>query len=197
MLNTREKILDAFERFVIENNGKIPSNIELAQFAGVAKGAMYYHFKDKEALIDLIIAKFVNQMKLNCTKILSNSNMTALEKMAALFAFYLRKIKNQESFLYAKETDFPRQKILKSYIFHLTPIITNVIDEGCSQQLFNCQHPAVVAEFLLSELMISLDPTIFSFTDEELRKKMFGLSYIMEKLLETSSNSFNFFFETI
>lgn len=197
IMKTREKIITAFEKLVIDNHGRIPSNIEIAKEAKVAKGAMYYYFKDKDDLIDAVIFNSIEKMKQNCTKILSNPELDSLNKLSALFIFYLKNIKKKGTFLYSKENNLLHQKILKSYITHLTPILSEIIAEGCERDIFNCIYPSLIAEFLLSELIISLDQTVMHFTEEELKQKMTGLSYVMSKLLETDPNSFNFLFEEI
>lgn len=196
-MKTREKILTAFEEYVIKNHGKIPSNIELANYADVAKGAMYYHFKNKDDLIDSVIAMTVNKMTNSCTKILNNDKLNCLEKLSSLYQFYLNGIEKGEFFLYSNSNTIFHQKILKSYITHLVPIISNLISEGVTTKMFNCKHPAIVADFFLTELFFSLDRTIFLLTKDELKQKMIGLSYIMDKLLEAPKDSFSFLYKNI
>lgn len=195
-MNTREKILMAFENLIFENNGKVPSNIEIAKKAGVAKGAMYYYFEDKDKLIDAVILSTVDRMTKNCIKILSNSQLDSLQKLSTLFIFYLHNLRTNV-FLGSSDNNSFHQKVIKSYITHLTPVLTNIIEEGCSSGTFSCKYPALIAEFLLSELFITLDPSMIHFTHEELEQKMVGLAYVMSKLLETNQNSFDFLFKNL
>lgn len=196
-MKTREKILTAFEEYVIKNHGKIPSNIELANYAEVAKGAMYYHFKNKDDLIDSAISMSIDRMTNGCTKILNNNELNSLEKLSSLYQFYLNGIKRGELFLYSSSNTAFHQKILKSYITHLIPIVSSLISEGVNEKIFKCEYPTTVAEFFLTELIFSLDRTIFLLTKEELKQKMIGLSHIMDKLLETPSDSFSFLYKSI
>lgn len=195
-MNTREKILNAFEKLIIDKNGKVPSNIEIANSAGVAKGAMYYYFKDKDSLIDAVVLNNVSQMTNNCTKILSNPQLDSLQKLSALFTFYLQTL-STNAFLHSATNNTFHQKVLKSYIVHLTPILTEIIEDGCNHNVFNCKYPSLIAEFLLSELLITLDQSLIRFTQEELKQKMMGLAYIMSKILETPPNSFDFLFTNL
>ncbi|CAB3752339.1 MULTISPECIES: TetR/AcrR family transcriptional regulator [Burkholderia] len=48
---TREAILDASERCFIERGYRAASLEEIAEAAGVTRGAVYWHFKDKSALL--------------------------------------------------------------------------------------------------------------------------------------------------
>lgn len=49
-MSAREKILDAYERVLVENGERAATLEAIAKAAGVSKGGLLYHFKDKRAL---------------------------------------------------------------------------------------------------------------------------------------------------
>lgn len=49
-MSAREKILDAYERVLIEDGERAATLETIAKAAGVSKGGLLYHFKDKRAL---------------------------------------------------------------------------------------------------------------------------------------------------
>lgn len=50
--DTRERILDAFERLVVESGERAGTIAATADAAGVSKGGLLYHFGSKGALVD-------------------------------------------------------------------------------------------------------------------------------------------------
>lgn len=49
-MSAREKILDAYERVLVEDGERAATLEAIAKAAGVSKGGLLYHFKDKRAL---------------------------------------------------------------------------------------------------------------------------------------------------
>ncbi|WP_313337060.1 helix-turn-helix domain-containing protein, partial [Comamonas sp.] len=49
-MSAREKILDDYERVLVENGERAATVEAIAKAAGVSKGGLLYHFKDKRAL---------------------------------------------------------------------------------------------------------------------------------------------------
>lgn len=49
-MSAREKILDAYERVLVEDGERAATLEAVAKAAGVSKGGLLYHFKDKRAL---------------------------------------------------------------------------------------------------------------------------------------------------
>ena len=53
----REKVLDAFQRLLIERGARETTLDAVAQAAGVSKGGLLYHFGSREALIEGLLAR--------------------------------------------------------------------------------------------------------------------------------------------
>lgn len=56
----REAVLDAFERILIEGGERAATLDATARAAGVSKGGLLYHFATREALVDAVLARFVD-----------------------------------------------------------------------------------------------------------------------------------------
>ena len=56
-MSSREKILDAYEALLIEEGERAASMNAIASRAGVSKGGLLYHFPDKPALVDGLLAR--------------------------------------------------------------------------------------------------------------------------------------------
>ena len=53
----REKVLDAFQRLLIEHGERETTLDAVARAAGVSKGGLIYHFNSREALIEGLLAR--------------------------------------------------------------------------------------------------------------------------------------------
>ena len=53
----RDKVLDAFERLLIENGERETTLDAVARAAGVSKGGLIYHFNSREALIEGLLGR--------------------------------------------------------------------------------------------------------------------------------------------
>ena len=53
----RDKVLDAFERLLIEHGERETTLDAVARAAGVSKGGLIYHFGSREALIEGLLAR--------------------------------------------------------------------------------------------------------------------------------------------
>ena len=55
----RDAVLDAFERILIDGGERAATLEATARAAGVSKGGLLYHFSSREALIDAVLARFL------------------------------------------------------------------------------------------------------------------------------------------
>ena len=55
----REAVLDAFERILIDGGERAATLEATARAAGVSKGGLLYHFASRDALVDAVLARFV------------------------------------------------------------------------------------------------------------------------------------------
>lgn len=55
----REKVLDSYERILIEHGEKAATLEQVAAGAGVSKGGLLYHFRDKKALAEGLLERLV------------------------------------------------------------------------------------------------------------------------------------------
>ncbi|TYL50567.1 TetR/AcrR family transcriptional regulator [Agromyces mariniharenae] len=54
----RDAVLDAFERLLVEDGERAATLDAAARAAGVSKGGLLYHFPNREALVDGVLARF-------------------------------------------------------------------------------------------------------------------------------------------
>lgn len=96
--NTKERILKQAMRLFFEKGYHGSSIDEIAQTAGLTKGALYWHFKNKEALLRTIVNEFETCFLDGMIESVKKVNGGALDKFEkyirynAAFAYYNREL---------------------------------------------------------------------------------------------------------
>jgi AcrR family transcriptional regulator len=101
--NTRERILDTAQRlFNIERYGNVTTAM-LADAAGISEGNLWYHFRDKRALLDGISERFLKQ----CDRRLAikPDRKNVLEGYAAYLHVLAAEIRDFQ-FMYRDQADY-------------------------------------------------------------------------------------------
>ena len=131
---------------------------EIARALGVAKGTIYYHFKNKEELYLAIIQEGLclleEQMRLDMS-----GAKTAPEKIKKIIGGMLAFIENESDlvFLFIKElcgTDIQRD-ILAKMLSGSLGLIRGIIDEGAADGSFNEVNPEIATSSLYGMITIS------------------------------------------
>ncbi|MDD2205394.1 MAG: TetR/AcrR family transcriptional regulator [Bacteroidales bacterium] len=80
-MKTKEKIIEAagrlFERFGFDKT----SMDDIAKASHKTKGSLYYHFKDKDDVVQSVVNKEINSLKANLLPILTDINLNEQERV--------------------------------------------------------------------------------------------------------------------
>jgi AcrR family transcriptional regulator len=79
---------------------------EIAKIARKAKGSIYYHFASKEDLFREVIIKEMNNLKNQLTKIFTNPELSAYEKLNKYFIKRIEVLNNAANYHETLKADF-------------------------------------------------------------------------------------------
>ena len=79
--DTRDKILEVAAKLFSRFGFHKTSMDEIAKIARKAKGSLYYHFASKEELFTEVVAKEIENLKVNLSVIVNDNNLKANEKI--------------------------------------------------------------------------------------------------------------------
>ncbi|BFN38056.1 TetR/AcrR family transcriptional regulator [Fidelibacter multiformis] len=79
---------------------------EIAKIARKAKGSIYYHFASKEDLFREVIIKEMNNLKNQLTKIFTNPELSAYEKLNKYFIKRMEVLNNAANYHETLKADF-------------------------------------------------------------------------------------------
>ncbi len=98
-VRTRDRIQASVRALLASGGVEAVSMRAVAERSGLTAGAIYKHFKDKQALIDSVVAAAFDHFELSLYKAIASLPVGSFERLAALGESYIRfSEENQEEF---------------------------------------------------------------------------------------------------
>ncbi|MGF7048085.1 AcrR family transcriptional regulator [Paenibacillus sp. DS2015] len=191
----RNEILDTAEMLFFTKGYTRTTVNDVLQAIGIAKGTFYYYFKSKEEVMDAVVMRFIDAGVVAAKRIASNEKLSVHEKLLQIIMAQKpdtdRKGQMIEQF-HEPDNAQIHQKSLVETILQLTPILTEVIEQGIEEKLFQTPYPKESMEFLLVASQFLFDEGIFKWQPEEIIQKIQAFIYIMETTLGAEKGSFSY-----
>ena len=182
---TKEDILIAAGKLFSEQGYKKTSIQDIVnQLDGLSKGAIYHHFKSKEAILDELMRHLMpSEAVINSIR--QNKQLTGLEKVQTLFldAMFHEEVQKYLAF----SPSFSQEPLLSLKHLKLTqevfiPELSRFIEEGNQDGSIDTPHPELIAEIVLFLLTTWYNTTLFSNSVANFYKKLETSQYVLEKI---------------
>ena len=187
----QELLKIAYDMFLTRGyeNTSVDEIIEKAQ---IAKGTYYYHFQSKEQMLEEVIDMMIDS-EIETAKQIIGMDISVPQKIVGIIA----SMKPTESEQPIKDTLFQPENVLmhhkvrKQLIDVLTPLLSEVIQEGVDEGIFECDN---IPERVKMLLIIS-DGTFNEGTFSERDISVF--IDMTEKLLGAENGTMSFIYDLI
>lgn len=164
---------------------------EIIAEAKIAKGTYYYYFESKEETLEKVIEMMIEEECKKANEILQ-SNLSVQEKILGII---ISMRPNAEELKIQKAINIPEnivmhQKINKKIKEVITPLLTEVIEEGKKQNIFDCDN---VKERI--EIILIITNNLFDANEQNSRKLNIYIEIfidLIEKLLGAKKGSMDF-----
>ncbi|RST60297.1 TetR/AcrR family transcriptional regulator [Siminovitchia terrae] len=189
----KTEILDAAEMLFTTKGYSATTVNDILSKVGIAKGTFYYYFQSKEEVMDAIVMRFIDKGVEAAKAVAADPNLKAPEKLFQIIVGQraddgqkgqmieeLHQVNNAEM----------HQKSLVETILQLTPVLTEVIEQGIEEGVFKTPFPKETVEFLLASSQFLLDEGIFQWEHQEIMQKATALTHIIETTLGAEKGSF-------
>ncbi|WP_438490895.1 TetR/AcrR family transcriptional regulator [Paenibacillus sp. IHBB 3054] len=189
----RNEILDTAELLFFTQGYSRTTINDILQRIGIAKGTFYYYFKSKEEVMDAVVMRFIDAGVEAAKEIASDHRLSVHEKLLRIIMAQKPDSEGKEQLIeqfHQAENAQLHQKSLTETILRLTPVLTEVIEQGIEEQLFHTAYPRETVEFLLVASQFLLDEGIFQWQPEEILRKIEAFIHIMETSLGAKQGSF-------
>ncbi|MEK5231387.1 TetR/AcrR family transcriptional regulator [Lysinibacillus sp. FSL K6-0232] len=190
----RNEILNTAQTlFVTKGYMKTTIN-DILQAIGIAKGTFYHYFKSKEEVLDAIIERIIQADVAKAQHIARDSTMSAIEKLFAILLAQAPQQGDQKEQLiehfHQPDNAEMHQKSLVQAVNRLSPILTEVIQQGIEEKIFDTDYPRETVEFLLVSAQVVFDDGFFQWEPEEMLQRATAFVQLMERALGAKAGSF-------
>jgi len=156
----REAFLDVAQRLVETKGYEAMSIQDVLDALEVSKGAFYHYFDSKQALLEAVVERFADGAMARMAPILSDPNLSALEKLERVFAGIAGWKAERKDLVLAiievwssDSNAIVREKLRRMTVRLMTPRFSAVIKQGIDEGVFNVASPDETATVLLSVML--------------------------------------------
>lgn len=187
----KKELLDIAYKLFMTKGYENTSVDEIIAEAKIAKGTYYYYFESKEVTLEKVIEMMIEEECKKANEILQ-SNLSVQEKILGIIISMrpnTEELKIQEA-INIPENIVMHQKINKKIIEVITPLLTEVIEEGKKQNIFDCDN---VKERI--EIILIITNNLFDANEQNSRKLNIYIEIfidLIEKLLGAKKGTIDF-----
>lgn len=189
----KNEIIQAAATLFTEKGYEQCSVNDILNAVGIAKGTFYHYFKSKEDVLDAAVEKVSEQVLAQVQEVAGRKEVSPVDRIIQVLL--ATKVTNKTGEVLIEEMHKTRnallhQKTLVSIITMLTPVFTEIVEEGNGAGLFHCVYPEQSIQILLSATLTLLDDGIFQIEREQAGKLFEALILAMEKILGVQDGTF-------
>ncbi|WP_040198131.1 TetR/AcrR family transcriptional regulator [Candidatus Soleaferrea massiliensis] len=171
---TIQKIIEIAFRLFREKGYDETSIQDIVDELGMSKGAIYYHFKSKEDILDKICHQYYDDMNWY-EDIVRDTTLNGLQKLQKLFLFELTdKTKREIDIISLPMLDNPRivTSELESAIELVAPLLEKLIRQGVQDGSLQVKSPKDAAEVMILLINFWINPGLFPADRERFMQKV-------------------------
>lgn len=182
-----DRILDALQTLLENQNIQKISVSDIAQTAGIAKGSIYYYFPSKDAIVEALVERSYASSIETAKQLAKQTTIPPFTRMALIFQacrnssseFLKQNPAASQSSI--QEQTLLHHKYLRYIIMELKPVLTEIIRQGIDNGEISFDHPQSLAEIVLLVLTVKIDNTLIPSTREEIEQVILDLIALLEK----------------
>ena len=187
----RNEILDVAERLFCTNGYDNTSTNDILAEIGIARGTLYYHFKNKEDILDAMIDRILDETIKKTEKIAFNESMPVLERLTK--TVLAANVDTKTGSMILEQVHKPQNalmhaKMQERLLSRLIPLFVKIIEDGISQNLMQTDYPEETMQMLLLYANTVFDDFI-EYTEEEKKKMVLAFINNSEILLHMEKGS--------
>jgi len=155
----RKEIIAAAQKLVYTKGYEQMTIQEILDSLQISKGAFYYYFDSKQALLEALIVDIAEEVEKILIPIVQDPHLRAMQKFEQFWDAAARwKTARKEYILallhtwYADENIIVRQKVQTRLIQQVSPLVASIIRQGIQEGVFSTPFPEQAGEIVFSLL---------------------------------------------
>ncbi|WP_339183783.1 TetR/AcrR family transcriptional regulator [Oceanobacillus sp. FSL W7-1293] len=195
----KAEILDASMKLFTEKGYLQTTTQDIINQVGISRGLLYYHFKNKEEILYILVEKSVKPLILQMEIIVNDTSLTPIEKLKQFLQTTIiqedsvteEKVTLQET-VQLEENRYMMDRFYHKFIEKLLPLFTKVIEEGKEQNAFQVAYPYETAHFLVTGyVFVSNDLKLKKLAVEEMEIYLEAFKGVLAKTLGIEESILN------
>jgi len=187
----RNEILDAAEELFVTKGYDKTSTNDILDKVKIARGTLYYHFKSKEDILNAMIDRINSSLIARAGAVAKDKSVPIVERIVMTITS-LRvntDIGNEIITLVHKpQNALMHQKMQKSLVEGVLPILTDLVNEGNKEGIFDVKYPKETTEMLILYSTIAFDDD-YDESLESSKKRIIAFLINTERLLGAKEGS--------
>ncbi len=183
---TVSRIVDVASRLFLEKGYNQTSIQDIVDhLGGLSKGAIYHHFKSKEEIWIAVADRMTADSEQLFDHILARKDLNGLEKLKAIFRDSLFRSSQDNLFSIAPTTSNPQLllSILQNAVTVTAPkYLLPILKEGIRDGSIQAEYPEELAQLILLDFNVWINPMVFPSSTEECRRKLIVLAQALRGL---------------
>lgn len=162
----RGEILDVVRRLIYTKGYDQMTLQDVLNQLSISKGAFYHYFDSKQALLEALIDRMIEEAEGFIRPIVDDPHLTAIEKFHHFTSAVSVWKQNQKAFVvallrvwFADHNAVVRQKVNAKIYQYVAPLFSTIAAQGLREGVFTNAHPEYAGDVILS-MMIGLQNTI-------------------------------------
>jgi AcrR family transcriptional regulator len=151
----RNEILEAAQRLVYTKGYEKMSIQDILDELSISKGAFYHYFDSKQALLDGLVERMLDDAEQVLQPIVEASDLPAIQKLQRYFDSGGRWKTARKSFMldimrvwYTDSNALVRQKQEAASIKRIAPMLTDIVRQGLAEGVFTTTYPDQIGSMI-------------------------------------------------
>jgi AcrR family transcriptional regulator len=187
----KNEILDVAEQLFVEKGFDNISTNDIINEIGIARGTLYYHFKSKEDILDMIVERIRREKIAQAAAIIADRKIPLLERLTeSVMALNIEGGVGVEVLeqIHKPQNALLHQKIQERIVNGVAPVIAKWIEEGNTAGIFDTKYPLEAVEMILTYSSTAFDE-LADLSPAEIEKKSKAFIYHVERILGAKEGS--------
>lgn len=187
----RNEILDVAERLFCTNGYDNTSTNDILAEIGIARGTLYYHFKNKEDILDAMIDRILDETIRKAENIALDESVPVLERLTKTVLAANVDTKTGNMILeqvHKPQNALMHAKMQEKLLSQLVPLFVKIIEDGISGSLMQTDYPEDTVQMLLLYSNSVFDDSI-EYPSETKKRKVLAFISNTEILLHMEKGS--------
>ncbi len=144
----RTEIIDIAEELFLRSGYNETAVSDIVKKVGVSQGTFYYYFKSKEDILNAIIERYIDDIKVGVKAIAAKDDINAIEKIMAFFGFLNNMDQGKEKlidYFHEDQNVHLHARFERNVPSNIIPPFCQMIEEGVQEDLFDTKYPEMAA----------------------------------------------------